>query len=166
MPGNPLDNLRDIHLPAAVSWWPPAPGWWIVAGFALLALGWLAWRLYRRHARQAFKRQALRELRGLREALAGGQAPDAGELCRELSILLRRVALAAHPPEQVAGLHGEAWLSFLDQGGVRFSQGVGRILAEGPYRRPLPGSLQINIGDEAHRLEALLNLAEQWIKRQ
>ncbi|MDP7406676.1 MAG: DUF4381 domain-containing protein, partial [SAR324 cluster bacterium] len=27
---DPLAALRDVHLPPAVSWWPPAPGWWII----------------------------------------------------------------------------------------------------------------------------------------
>ena len=29
-------NLRDIHLPEAIFWWPLAPGWWILAGATLL----------------------------------------------------------------------------------------------------------------------------------
>ena len=33
-------ELRDIHLPEASLWWPPAPGWWISLALILL-LAWL-----------------------------------------------------------------------------------------------------------------------------
>jgi len=26
-----LEQLRDIHLPEPISWWPLAPGWWLAA---------------------------------------------------------------------------------------------------------------------------------------
>ena len=48
--------LRDIHLPEPISWWPLAPGWWILVGglLALAILGFLAWRFYaRRQIRRA-----------------------------------------------------------------------------------------------------------------
>ena len=32
---NPLDQLADIHLPDPVSWWPLAPGWWMLLGLAV-----------------------------------------------------------------------------------------------------------------------------------
>ena len=29
--------LRDLHLPEAISWWPLAPGWWLLIAFAVAA---------------------------------------------------------------------------------------------------------------------------------
>ena len=34
----PLADLRDIHLPQPISWWPPAPGWWILLGLLLVSI--------------------------------------------------------------------------------------------------------------------------------
>jgi hypothetical protein len=54
-----LSNLREIVLPPPVSFWPPAPGWWIVgaalAGAALILLG----KTFIRYRRDAYRRQAL-----------------------------------------------------------------------------------------------------------
>ena len=65
-----VSKLRDIHEPAAVSFWPLAPGWWALLGLLvavpLLILG---WRALRRRAKPA-RREALRELHQLREDYA------------------------------------------------------------------------------------------------
>ena len=37
LPTDPLAELRDIHLPPEIGWWPPAYGWWILIT-ALLTL--------------------------------------------------------------------------------------------------------------------------------
>ena len=50
-----LEQLRDIHLPQAVHWWPPAPGWWIVAAVALALTIWLSRYLQARYRRQYFR---------------------------------------------------------------------------------------------------------------
>ena len=131
---DPLSDLRDWHLPDPVSWWPPAPGWWLLAGLILLGL-WLAIRGGRRWRRQSSStRAALRQLDALGKALA--RDGDQRRFVVGVSQLLRRLALVRFPREQVAGLSGDAWLGFLDAtgGGGSFAQGAGRVLAESAYR--------------------------------
>ena len=113
--GDPLSALRDIHLPPEPAFWPPAPGWWIVALLmALLAGASTLWG--RRVARRRRpRREALRALGALREALAAGEAPH--RVAAESASLLRRVALSRYPRSKVGGLTGKAWLEFLDAHG-------------------------------------------------
>jgi hypothetical protein len=151
---DPLADLRGYHLPEAVSWWPPAPGWWLLALLALVLAAWGVHRLAGHHRRGAAERAARRELAELRAALA--RERDAGAYARGLSRLLRRYALARFPRSRVAGLSGEEWLAFLDdQGGEgRFSRGPGRLLVEAPYR-PDPELVADELGE----------LVEGWIQR-
>lgn len=140
--------LRDIHLPAPIGWWPPAPGWWLLLfGIpALLLLSVWLWRFLRR---QTPKKLALREW----EAIVRSDAA-AVEKTRQLAILLRRVCLSVYPREEVAGLTGEAWLAFLDAPLKHkgFSEGVGRLLLDTPYRR-----------DAQLDVEALAALCREWL---
>lgn len=46
-----LQQLRDIQTPDAIGWWPPAPGWWLVTLFCIVALGYTLFAL-RRYRRQ------------------------------------------------------------------------------------------------------------------
>lgn len=127
--------LRDVHVPAAPSWWPPAPGWWLV--FALVALAVaiglaIAWR--RRHRRRSW------------ELVFDAAANlSSGERVAAISELLRRAARQRDPAADK--LEGEAWLRFLDGGERRdFSAGVGRLLLDGVYRR------DVDAGDVARLL--------------
>lgn len=145
-----LTELRDIHLPEPVSWWPPAPGWWVVAALASLLVG-LLYLGYRRHRRNRWRRSALAALARLSEAM-----PET--LPADLSVLLRRVAITRFPRREVAGLTGQDWLAFLDRtldGGEAFRSGAGRILLHGPYRQR----------GMALDSRALLALCERWIRQ-
>ena len=42
------EQLRDIHLPEAVSWWPLAIGWWVLGFLAIIAIAVLAYIVLRR----------------------------------------------------------------------------------------------------------------------
>lgn len=150
-----LSGLRDIHLPPPVDWWPPAPGWWLLAALLLAFLVLLvrAWRARRR--RRALHDEALAALEAIRARYR--EQGDRQQLVRDLSRLLRRVAISRFPREEVAGLVGEEWLAFLDRAfhGSGFVEGPGRILVEGPYRPET----------EAFDAEALFGLARRWLEQ-
>jgi hypothetical protein len=113
LPDDPLSRLKDLHLPEASGWWPPAPGWWLVVGILLLSpLLWHAWQKWRNRKRvPVYRRAALQELE---QSWRKYQAdPDDAAFIQAVSALLKRVALQCYEPQQVASLSGEQWGEFL-----------------------------------------------------
>lgn len=150
-----LEQLRDIHLPEPVGWWPPAPGWWLLLAAALTLT--LLLRVLRRRARlRRWRREARTAIGQLRQQHR--LRPETGRaVVEQLSALLRRIATTRFPAIEVASLCGEPWLQFLDsqsKGGNAFQQGAGRLLADAPYRPK-----HVNIAE----VEELLTLCERWI---
>jgi len=128
--------LRDLHLPDAIGWWPLAPGWWVVLAIAVAVFVYLAWRVYKRWQFHAPRRYALRELARFEAEYLEHRNPVV--LGKQLSELLRRGMLAYAPREEVAGLTGEAWLVWLDEGMPLpyFHTEGGKSLLNLPYRDP------------------------------
>lgn len=122
--------LRDIHFPGAVPWWPPAPGWWLLAALILGAMTYWAVRYYRTYRR----RVALKILNQVRHDLEEGALPE--PCLQHLSAVMRRFAMsAAANPALVAGLIGRSWLRYLDSRWDRdlFTNGAGSVLTIAPY---------------------------------
>jgi hypothetical protein len=151
---DPLAGLRDIHIPDSVSWWPLAPGWWVLGFVVLITLA-LVWLWQRRWQQRSYQRVALRHLERLEEQYAS----EPETLVRELSVLLRRVTALYYP--ESAGLAGRAWLEFLDRTlnakaeAHPFSAGEGQCLADAPYRPALKSEVDTR---------TLVELARCWIK--
>ncbi len=147
---DPLAELRPIHWPEAISWWPPAPGWYLLLLLLLLALvtGLL---LRKRHQKPSTRSEALALLR----QLAQHDGDDRAFLA-ELNQHLKRIALARFPRQQAAGLSGRSWLVFLDDssGGDAFTTGPGQALGQAPYQR------RVQLDDRSE----LLALCEQWVE--
>lgn len=145
--------LKDIHLPEAIGWWPPAPGWWLLPiVLALLAVG------LRYVYKRLTQKTALKSAKNLLKSMRLDQTNNLQTLS-ELSVLLRRTAISIANRNDVASLHGQAWLDYLDgeMPDRPFSQGVGRCLADAHYRPTL--------GEELD-LPGLFDLCERWLKQQ
>lgn len=135
-----IDLLAPVPEPDPVSMVPQTAGW-IWLGLVLLAvLAAIIWRIRIHRKKNAYRRQALEELKT--------SSDPAG-----IAQILRRTALVAYPRANVASLNGDAWLVFLDNSynGNGFSSGPGRLIADGPYQRDVEAT-------------NLAPLARKWIK--
>ena len=152
MPTNQLP-LKDLHLPEAISWFPPAIGWWLLLILVPLLIALIYW-LYKRLTRKTAVKVAKQQLRVIKES-----TKDNTYKLVQLSALLRRVAISVAPREQTASLTGQAWLAFLDSSLKEkpFSTGAGRCLIDAPYRRLALTNVEIS---------QLISLCEDWLKAQ
>jgi len=127
-----LSQLRDIHSAAPVSWWPPAPGWWILAVMALLLLGWLFRRLLLRIRVRRRRKQMLAWIDHLNTHVDPRLDPHT--YLATLNRIFKLVALRAFPDRQCASLSGQAWTDFLlEKMHQSPSAEALMVLASGPY---------------------------------
>ena len=153
---DPLAQLRDLHLPQAVADWPPALGWWLLAGLVLFGLVWSMRALYWRYKSNAYRRFAQRELKAI--VAEHAETQDARRALSRLQFLMKRVAMTAFNRAEVAALSGVAWTQFLDATSTtnQFSLGPGELLIDGPY--------QATQDHPSHELTALFSLCAEWLK--
>jgi len=154
-PQDPLAELRDIHLPAPVSWWPPAPGWWILSILVLATLVFCLIWLIKRYRSNHYRREALAILMQLETSL--GQQPM--ELCHAALALLRRTAKSAYPGQ---GLEAELLPQLLQRLNLScrkpvFDVALQQQLKELPY--------QANPQIPAQIPTELLVSTQRWIKK-
>jgi hypothetical protein len=95
-----LNNLRGIVIPDPPPFWPPAPGMWVALGMVVVMVLLVGWRWHAVRKRHAYRKAGLLLLRS-------------AETAHDVSVVVKRVALAVFPREQVASLYGEAWIAFL-----------------------------------------------------
>ena len=111
-PQDPLAALHPLRTPDAIGWWPPAPGWWLLALLAISAVVALVY-LWRKHRRaNAYRRQALAQLQQLQTDYQTHR--DKLLHLGHINALLKSAALQAYPRSDIAAQHGEAWRGFLN----------------------------------------------------
>ena len=160
---NPLDQLQPLIAPPAIPWWPPAPGWWLLAIITPL-LAWGLWRLLRKLPKKRKQGRDELPLDPLRQAalaeLAALSKPydqPAGPWLQQLNALLKRLCRSHYPQSNCHTLNGRAWLAFLD--GRCPAAGLTRwmVLVEGAYR-PL-----CKMDDKA--IDGLNQSIDIWIRK-
>jgi len=110
-PNSALAALRDIHGSPDILWWPPAPGWWVLAVILLAGIVWAGIRLVRDLRRLALQRRVIRQLDTCLENY--GNSGDLRSLASSVNLILKRVALRRFGRKEISALHGNAWAQFL-----------------------------------------------------
>lgn len=115
--------LRDVQVPPAPSWWPPAPGYLMIGGVVLLLLAVAAFFWWQR------RRRRQRWLQLFDQELAS--TADAAAELAAIAGLLRRAARQAQPGSE--SLRDDAWWQRVDPQGT-LPEARRSLLAEGAYR--------------------------------
>lgn len=150
MPTDPLSQLRDIHPPQGAGFWPPAPGWWLLALVLILAALGLGLWLHRRWRRNRWRRSALQEL----DTLARARKADSAWF-QHLNQLLKRAAAVCHPQQHPLALSGADWVDFLCRTGGEPWRETFQALARGSWQPRVHCD-----PDQA------VSAARQWLRRQ
>jgi hypothetical protein len=134
MESDPLQQLRDVHLPTDPGWWPPAPGWWLLAALLLAALVWLLIRALAAYRIRAPLREARALLKELLNAHTRGDISDS-EYLHQGNEILKRVLVRGYGRYEYAPLAGQAWLRALDElsGTNHFTCGCGEVLGDARF---------------------------------
>ena len=154
---NPLNQLKDIHLPDPIGWWPLAFSWWVLI-FSLSAIVFaLVWFLLDRHKRNAYRREALAEIKRIQT----GTQTDVAEQILHINALLKQVAITVYGRQTVAHLSEQSWLDFLHETAnfVRQPDNALEIL-----QQAYQGNAQKTDAELNGLALSWRNYAQQWIK--
>ena len=136
-----LDRLETIPEPEPISFLPQTVTWIWIGLVLLMVIVWFLFNKYKIYRANRYRRVAIQEV------------SQANHDTAMLANILRRTALVAFPRTQVASLHGDNWLAFLNQTypGEEFSSELGRVLISAPYTSNQPNS-------------DVTSLVTQWIR--
>jgi len=145
-------QLHDIHLPDPAGWWPPAPGWWILALLLIVLVVWLSRIAWQWLKYQQWRKRVLNEFSHF-------ESIDDVQFLTQITEKLRQLAITVYPEREVASLTGKHWLEFLDRHSEQkdFSEHPANLMIEAPYT-----GQQVDLSSQQNR--QLIQLARHWAK--
>lgn len=116
-PEDLLSQLRNLDTPGAISWWPPAPGWWALASLILLGLIAAIYIAIRNYLHGAAARSARSAIHSVYDSYLekDPSAAARSEFLQEINAILKRLAANYQGNESVASLSGQAWRNYLSE---------------------------------------------------
>ena len=147
-------RLADIHLPEAITFWPPAPGWWLLLGLFIIILLVIIYFVKRtppikKPTVKQLKSQAMKEFDAIKKNYEAqkNNKENTHKTIKDLSIFLRRYILSIYSREKVASLTEQQWLLLLDKtyhshsrekknykSNLLFSEKYAALLTQAPYQ--------------------------------
>lgn len=126
-----LSQLKDVHLPEQVSWWPLAIGWWIVIVVAILVLGVSLNFLWKHYSHNRYRKLAIKELN--QHHLSWHANSDDKTYISAANDLLKRVIRIVDP--NLVSQFGDNWVDALENhGNTELSQEARYALAYQCYQ--------------------------------
>lgn len=105
------EQMRDVHLPTDIGWWPLAPGWWIIIVLLLFAGIATTYLVFKNKRRQAYRQFALKELN--HNYTLCQETGSTRAYLQSANAILKRCVLHASGTSDAARLSGKAWLNTL-----------------------------------------------------
>lgn len=146
-----LGQLKDIHEPSAISWWPPAPGWWLLGALILLAITGavlLYLRMRQKRLNNRYRAEGIRLLKHI--------DPSSPQAVEAINIILKRVAVVTYGRGPCAPLTGQRWIAFLEN--------TAQLEMDTPARRALLDSLYQHKEADSQDFLALRDFAVSWVR--
>ena len=149
-----LNSINPVIMPEQISWWPQTLGWYLVLCLFLLGLACWVWSWSLARQKDAYRRRAIRKIDDL-QRLSGQNEQNKQEALRQLSKVLRQVALVNWQRRSIVPLTGRSWLKFFNDTG---SEQPPALLTELAY---LP-SVELSAIPESTTVE-LFRWSKQWV---
>ena len=104
-------DLRDIHLPESIHWWPIAPAWWILLATILLLLAALAVYWWKKSRVSHLKAVAQSEY----DLIIDTSTENSSVRFSEMLLLLKKISKSHPQVESALSKPAEIWLAKLCQ---------------------------------------------------
>lgn len=152
---NPLDQLPPLQMPEAISFWPPAIGWWILA-ILVVVLCVVAVRYFLKRKRQnRLRKAALVDLQTIYRDYQ--QDRNSAKYLISVNRLLKQFVMQQYPAKQLHVLSGEQWLNGLAELSPQSNINADTASA-------LLGIYGKHSEQDLDQVSALYPLLQQWFK--